>query len=467
MKKSIHRPMIFYASLLLIINLFGGCQPKPEEKEELPNILILVADDAGWEDFGCYGNEYIVTPNLDKLAANGKVADNAFLTIAQCSPSRISILSGRFPHATGAEDLHMPLPDTVQLLPAMLKEKKYYTGLLDKSHLGPNGDSQFDFINPSLDAFDQFVDQSGNHPFFMWVGFRDPHRTYRDSIFVDPQSPEQVALLPYWVDDLPTRNDVANYYDEIRRMDQQIGQYLASLEKRNELNNTLVIFISDNGAPFPRAKGTVYDAGIKTPLIIHWPDRVSPNQRTNALISLVDLVPSITQLVGLETPEAAQGSPAIGLLDGHETVSREYIFAERNWHNCDEHIRTIRSQRYKLIKNAYLDVPFGTPADIGNSPSFKSLLAEKNNNNLTKAQQVLFQNPRPEYELYDLESDPYELNNLIGNNSLDSIADQLKNKLEEWIVETNDFPASERRRADNTDRLTGVKFDQTKLPPSL
>ena len=137
-----------------------GCNPA--DKQELPNILILVADDAGWEDFGCYGNEFVKTPNLDRMAANGKVADNAFLTIAQCSPSRISILTGRYPHSTGAEDLHMPLPDTVRLLPTLLKEKDYFSGLLKKSHLGDHGDAQFDFIDPSLDAFDRFLDQSGS-----------------------------------------------------------------------------------------------------------------------------------------------------------------------------------------------------------------------------------------------------------------------------------------------------------------
>ncbi len=463
--KYIFKLVVNSSILLTLLILIMACNQV--EKPDLPNILILVADDAGWEDFGTYGNEFVKTPHLDRLAANGKVADNAFLTIAQCSPSRISILTGRYPHSTGAEDLHMPLPDTVRLLPTLLKEKDYYSGLLKKSHLGDHGDAQFDFIDPSLDAFDQFLDQSGSQPFFMWVGFTDPHRPYKDSIYKKPQPPQNVKVLPYWYDDQETRKDLTNYYDEIRRMDEQIGTYVSALDKRGKLNNTLIIFISDNGAPFPRAKGTVYDAGIKTPLIMHWPDRINPNQRTDALISLVDLAPSLLQLVGLNPTSEMQGTAVDQLFDNGDTQTREYIFAERNWHNCDEHIRTVRSTRYKLIKNAYLEVPHGTAADISSSPTFKSLLAAKEAGLLNAAQLRLFEYPRPAYELYDLENDPYELNNRIDDQNYASIANQLKTRLETWITETNDFPPTERRRADNTDRFTGVKFDQTKLPPRI
>ncbi len=452
-------------SVLLLLLLFSGCQP--EEKSELPNILILIADDAGWEDFGCYGNGFIATPNIDKLAKNGKIAHNAYLTTAQCSPSRISILSGRYPHATGAEDLHMPLPDSVKLLPFFLKEKNYFTGLLKKSHLGPNGDEQFDFVNRSLDAFDEFIDRSDKNPFFLWVGFTDPHRPYEDSIINNPQSPEKVKVLPYWKDDQPTRTDLANYYNEIRRMDHRIGKYVSSLEKRDRLDNTLIIFISDNGAPFPRAKGTVYDAGIKTPLIIHSPQGIQPGSSTNALISLVDLAPSVMELLGLDLPQGVQGTPVAGLLTNEETKTREYIFAERNWHNCDEHIRAVRNHRFKLNSNENTEVPHGTAADIGKSPAFQSLLTAKNNDDLGPEQQLLFEFPRPAYELYDLQTDPYEVNNLIADEKHKPIATELKEALANWIKQTNDFPPAERRRHDNTDRFTGIKFDQSKLPAAI
>jgi arylsulfatase A-like enzyme len=362
----------------------------------------------------------------------------------------------------------MPLPDSVKLLPSLLKEKNYYSGLIRKSHLGPEGDRQFDYVNSSLDSFEQFVEQSQNRPFFLWVGFTDPHRDYQDSIFsADSQSPEDVMVRPYWVDDLPTRKDLANYYDEIRRMDQQIGYYVASLKEKNLLENTIIIFISDNGAPFPREKGTVYDAGIKTPLVIHWPGTINPNQRTDALISVVDLAPSLLQLIGLKPTEEMQGLPIENLFGNGETESRDYIFAERNWHNCDEHIRSVRTDRYKLIKNAYLELPHGTAADISSSPTFKSLLASKQENQLNTAQLRLFEYPRPEYELYDLQNDPYELNNLAAKDSLATIREELKEVLATWMQETNDYPSDERRRQDNTDRFTGVKFDQTKLPPRI
>ena len=289
--------LIFLLSLLYVY----ACQ-KPAAIIDRPNILILIADDAGWEDFGCYGNSYIATPHIDRLAATGFKATNAFLTIAQCSPSRISILSGKYPHNTGAEDLHMPLPENETILPTYLKAAGYFSGALKKVHLGPHGEKQFDWYSEDLNGFDSFLDSCGTAPFFMWVGFSDPHRPYHKDIIPDPQKPERVKIPPYLNDDPATREDLADYYNEIRRMDAQTGRYLASLEERNLLENTLVIFFSDNGAPFPRAKGTVYDSGIKTPLIFSWPGVIRQGTVYRPLISLIDLAPTIMEISGLAIP---------------------------------------------------------------------------------------------------------------------------------------------------------------------
>ena len=184
-----------------------------------PNILILIADDAGWQNFSCYGDSLISTPNIDLLAKKGIKANNAFLSTPQCSPSRISVLTGKYPHATAAEDLHMPLPDDEKILPSYLKEKGYFSGLLKKAHLGPAGEKQFDFVSKDLDDFNTFLDSVKTHPFFMWVGFSDPHRPYERGIIENPQNPDSVLVPPYLVDDPATRRDLADYYNEIRRMD--------------------------------------------------------------------------------------------------------------------------------------------------------------------------------------------------------------------------------------------------------
>jgi arylsulfatase A-like enzyme len=238
----------------------------------------------------------------------------------------------------------MPLPDGETLLTTHLKKNNYFSGLLKKSHLGPIGDNQFDYYSKDFNNFELFLDSAKSHPFFMWVGFTDPHRPYEKGIIDQPQDPAKVFVPPYLVDNQETRDDLSNYYNEIMRMDNQVGEYLETLEKRNILDNTIIIFFSDNGAPFPREKSTVYDAGIKTPLIFVWKDKIESTVDYNGLISLVDLAPTILEIAGVDIPHEMQGISFYKILFDQSLQGREYIFSERNWHNCDEHIRSVRSR---------------------------------------------------------------------------------------------------------------------------
>lgn len=429
-----------------------------QESADKPNILVLVADDAGWRDFGCYGNETIQTPNIDRLAEKGLLCKNAFLTCAQCSPSRISILTGKYPHATGAEDLHTPLPAGERLLPSYLKDAGYFSGNIRKSHLGPNGDTQFDWYARNLSDFSAFLDSCKNRPFFMWVGFLDPHRPYQAGTVAHPSDPAEVTVPPFLADTPETRAELAAYYDEMLRLDMGVDSLSMELDRHDLTENTLIIFFSDNGAPFPREKGTVYDSGIKTPLIFSWPKRIQPGNVYEGLVSLVDLAPTLLEIVGLEPSAEMQGRSIAGILQDHSVPGREFVFSERNWHNCDEHIRSVRASRLKLIENAYTEWPHGTPADITSSLAWQDLFHLKQEGNLNRAQGLLFQVPRPRIELYDLENDPWEIDNLAADPTYRDTVMELMSVLERWKEETGDYPPSERRRGDNTDRITGVKF---------
>ena len=244
-----------------------------------PNIIVFIADDAS-VDFGCYGNDAIKTPNIDKLAAEGMKFSRAFLTAPQCSPSRTSILSGQFAHTIGTEDLHNPLDSITKLVPSHLKEVGYYSGFMLKGHLGPHGENQFDWRDEGYKTYGDgtwfttiekntkdFISAAGNNPYFLWVGFIDPHRSYQNEPIgaQEVHDPNQVKVPPYLVDDEPTRKDLAAYYDEIHRMDTNIGKILSEFENAGKLENTLILFLSDNGFPFPRGKGTLFDSGIHTP----------------------------------------------------------------------------------------------------------------------------------------------------------------------------------------------------------
>ena len=431
---------------------------------EPPNILVLVADDAGWKDFGCYGNRGIKTPNIDRLADGGLLCENAFLTAPQCSPSRISVLTGRYPHATGAEDLHMPLPEGTTFLPTWLKKAGYFTGHMRKTHYGPEGEKQFDWYSRDLNEFASFLDQPGDNPFFMWVGFNDPHRGYDRATIEHRNDESTVTVPPQLVDDPDTRSDLADYYDEISRMDSNIGKMIDSLDKKGLLDNTLVIFFSDNGMPFPGAKGTLYDSGVGTPLVFNWPGEIRPGSRFSGLASTIDLAPTIMELAGLPIPETVQGKSMLDTLQGGSGPGREYVFGERNWHDCDEHMRYVRTDRFKMILNAYTELPFGNPADLSMSPSWHSLMKQKEQGLLTSAQARIFTVPRPAVEFYDLKEDPFEFNNLAGKKEYAGELQKLGRVLDQWKEQTGDFPSWERRRGDHTDRIMGIHFSN-KIPP--
>jgi arylsulfatase A-like enzyme len=443
----------------------GAPQALPSTR---PNVVLFVADDLGWRDVGVYGNAAVRTPHIDRLARSGIRIVHAFGTTPQCSPSRISALSGKYAHATRTEDLHTPLPGRERILPSYAEEQGYFTGLMAKTHIGEAGERQFRWYSPELSqAFPAFLDSAGNRPFLLWVGFHDPHRPYERAAGGSPHSPARVTVPPYLADTPETRADIVRYYDEIARMDGEIGRMLAELERRKLRDNTLVVFFSDNGAPFPREKGTLYDAGTRTPLIFSWPSVILAGRvYDRGLVSLVDLTPTLLELVGVSLPDGMQGRSFRFLLaDPDSYAGRTNVFSERNWHDCDEHQRAVRSQRFKLIRtDAYTELPLCTAADIGGSPSFLALRARAKAGRLTPAQRRLFEAPRARLELYDVDRDPWELRNVADDPAYAGDARELAAVLQEWMEQSDDFPAAYRIRDDNTDRLTGVPFT-SRVPP--
>lgn len=451
---------------VILLGVFGTDVSRGEEGEQ-PNILVFVADDVDWRDFGCYGNRGIRTPAIDRLAADGVRFETAILTCPQCSPSRISVLTGRYPHSTETEDLHAPLAEGVPMVPSYLRGAGYFTGHMQKTHYGPAGNAQFDWYSKQLSqVFGEFLDEAGERPFFMWVGFRDAHRPYEEGAIDDPHDSADVTVPPYLVDDAATRRDLALYYDEISRMDGEIGSYVAELRRRGKLENTWITFFGDNGAPFPRAKGSLYDSGVGTPLVMYWPAAGKEGVVVPQLTSVIDLAPSWLEAAGVEVPESMEGASQLAgwFGDGEEEAVREYAFSERNWHDCDEHMRSVRSQDYKLIQNSYLDRVYGNPADVMRSDSAGALRAGLEAESLTAEQAQTFRVPRPEWELYDLRKDPFEFHNVADDPAYAEVRAKLAEQLADWREATGDFGPERRRRVDISDRMTGV-MSRRGLPP--
>jgi N-sulfoglucosamine sulfohydrolase len=455
-----------WATLLILARLAVAPHTAVAQSGETPpNIIVLLADDLGWRDVGVYGNRFIRTPNIDSLARAGLRVEQAFGTSPQCSPSRISMLTGKYPHTTRTEDLHTPLPGGERILPSLLQARGYFTGHMAKTHYGEEAERQFQWYSRVVaDSFPAFLKAAGDRPFFLWVGFREPHRPYRDSV-PRVHQPARVVVPPYLADTPETRRDLVRYYDAVAKMDAEIGRILTELERRQLSQNTLVVFLSDNGAPFPREKGTLYDAGTRTPLILTWPRVISPGQSyARGIVSTIDLPGTLLELAGSRGVETKRRSFAALLTNPGGFGGSEYVFSERNWHDCDEHQRAVRTSRFKLIRtDAYTELPLCTAADIGGSPSFQALRVRAKSGRLTAAQQRLFESPRARLELYDVAADPWELRNVAEDPRYTRELRELTSVLQKWMEQSDDFPAAYRVRDDNTDRITGLPFT-TKIP---
>ena len=460
------RNTVFIAGVLSSIGLNAA-----GAKDTKPNIVVFLADDAGM-DFGCYNNKGIKTPNVDRLASLGVRFKHAFLTSPQSSPSRTSMLTGKFAHTIGTEDLHVPLDTSIRMLPEYLRKTGYTTAFALKTHWGAQNDQKFDtaikggylpnkggLTEDFFNNYTSFIESNKAKPFFIWIGFTDPHRPYIKANIPQVNRPQNTTVPPFLVDDPETCDDLADYYNGISRLDSDIGRMTEVLERNGLMENTVIIFLSDNGMPFPRAKGTLYDSGIQTPLVIYWKNKAQGGSvHSNGLVSSIDLAPTILDIAGIDKPADMFGTSLVPLIKDPAKRGSDFIFAERNWHDCEEYIRCIRTERYKVIYNAYYELPHGTAHDLSTSPSWYSLRRNLREGLLKPQQMQIFTAPRAMIEVYDLQNDPGELVNVGDMPQYRADAEKLTRQLVNWQKETGDHPYWKRRRPDQSDRITGLNY---------
>jgi N-sulfoglucosamine sulfohydrolase len=341
-----------------------------------PNFVIFVADDMAWEDCGAYGHPSIRTPNIDSLADDGMRFDRAYLTCSSCSPSRCSIMTGRYPHSTGAGELHLPLPADQTMFTGPLQEAGYWTAAVGKWHLGEAVADQVDYRKSSRpDSMgkawvEAIQDRPQQKPFLLWAAHSDPHRGYKPGAVDPPHQSADVIVPPFFPDAPRVREDLALYYDEISRFDEHIGMVLRELDRQDITDNTLVLVISDNGRPFPHCKTRVHVPGVRTPFIVRWPRSVRAGTSSDRVVSTVDIAPTLLELAGLPMLDSFQGLSIAGLLLGEAEASRRFAFAEHNWHDYRAFERGVHSQRYCYVRNWLPEVPGTPPADAVNSPTY-------------------------------------------------------------------------------------------------
>ena len=462
----------------IILGLFSIPAISLATEQQKPNVLIIISDDHSVPFVGCYNNRDIKTPNLDKFAKEGMVFWRGYVTCPQSAPSRASILTGRSPIITMATRFAAPLDKSVITYPEyLIKEAGYYAGLCGRTHHldgipGAKGSFTYEFYqkrqlstmesrmqyvkvaggdeeggnNKMLAQFYEFMEvRDKNKPFYLQFCFTDPHRPYTAPKVHDPNA----LTLPYqYPDTKGVREDFAAYYDEIHRADITFGKAMEYLDKNGLRENTIVIFLGDNGAAQFRGKGTLYEFGINVPLIIRWPGVVKPGGVFREVISMEDLAPTVMEAAGLKPKPDMTGISFLPILKGNPAPTRKYAFAERGPHaqglpsqvdNSFDQARVIVSKDYKLIYNCQPTIRHA-PVDFAGMPFYKELIDMNEKGQLDqKFVKFYFYTSRPLLELYDLKKDPYETNNVATNKAYLDVKEELLKELILWMIQERDY----------------------------
>ena len=445
----------------LISNRVFGSQGKKA------NVVLIVSDDHGLDALGCYGNKVIKTPNLDKLAAEGTRFTHAFCTTASCSASRSVILTGMHNHSTGQYGLghkhhHFASFEDIKSLPAMLSEAGYRTGRIGKYHVMPESVYKFDveikaWARSTVDMAEKcrgFVNE-GEQPFFLHYCTTDPHRSlpYRgDSpnlfgnrpkgypgVKQDKYEGKDVIVPSFLPDTAETRAELAQYYQSVSRIDQGVGKLVEILKESGKYDDTLIIYISDNGIAFNGAKTTLYDSGMRLPCIVRNPYQKKRGVVSDAMITWADITPTIVDFCGA-TPKKADfhGRSFLGVLEQEKCKGWDEVYASHTFHEVTMYypMRVVRGRRYKLIYNVEhkLDFPFGIAMwnDIGWQETIKQGKKHYGKRNIETYIR------RPKFELYDLEKDPDEIKNLANDPKYAKILGKLKDKIKGFQKQTKD-----------------------------
>jgi N-sulfoglucosamine sulfohydrolase len=485
--------------LVSLVAVMGAIVSRPAGAAER-NVILIVTDDQS-PDAGCYGNPVIKTPNLDALASDGTRFTHAFCTTASCSASRSVILTGLHNHANGhyGHQHHYHKFSSyanVCSLPVYLSNAGYRTARCGKYHVAPESVYKFDLVIPGnsrspvamAENCESFIQDDSDRPFFLYFCTSDPHRgggtadelPHAPNRFGNPKpgakgypgieeviyDPQDV-IVPGFLPDTPTcRAELAQYYQSVSRVDQGLGRLIQILKDRDHWDDTLIIYISDHGIAMPGAKTTLYEGGMRSPCIVRNPYNERRGVVTDAMVSWIDLTPTILDFAGvldssgqvrrqvidqIAPPEQGSqttndtqrgqfhGRSFLSVLDKEHPEGWDHVTASHTFHEIQMYypMRVVRERKYKLIWNIAYPLPFPFASDLWAAPTWQAQYRQGADAPYG-AKTVGSYIQRPEFELFDLEADPHEGHNLALNPDHAELLEIMKRKLKQFQQRTND-----------------------------
>jgi len=448
MKNQLPAGLAFAAALTLVLSAIAA----PAK----PNFLLIVADDLNWHDLGFTGNREIHTPNLDKLRNEGVWLRNMFDPATTCSPTRHALYTGLDCIRSGAYPNHTRAYDGTKSMFTYFKELGYRVGLQAKEHVAPKSSFPYEYISANQDdftAFAQFVNRDQSQPWLAVFASHDPHAPWNRG----PKNlydPAKITVPPYLHDNAVTRKLLAAYYAEITSLDSQVGELLKILADSRQADNTLVMFVSEQGSSFPYGgKWSVYDNGIHSATIVRWPGKVKPGTSNDAMIEYLDVPPTLLAAIGEDPMKSDTGCPDakgyrgfdgrsfLDVLLGKSDHLRDYVFAQHTTvgiigYKQPYPMRSARDVRYKFVRNLMPENTYEIGGIHKGQPLDSWKVDAEHDPALAKRIDWLYH--RPGEELYDLQTDPMETNNLAANPEFVTVKARLNGQLDAWMAQQGD-----------------------------
>lgn len=459
--------------LLPVLLFFLCCSVQAEQKvvnKSVVNILLITVDDMNWDSVGTFGNTIKdITPNIDQLASEGMKYPKAYVAASNCAPSRVAIQTGLYPQQSGARGFYYIDDNHTPSIATELRKNGFYTGVINKStdtNPAPLNDKYWDYRSGfnKVDKYSAkgYGDKSAtffnqvkarNQPFYLVVNIADPHKPN----FNDPKatkkgadihSPSRIIAIdevtvPEFLPDIPAvRKDIRNYFNSVKRADDTVGEVLKSLEQSGLEQDTLVIFLSDHGMPFPFAKSSVYDNGLRTPMVMKWPEKIQAGSISKDIVSVIDLMPTLLDVADLELPKQQSylGKALLNKENKDVLAERKYAFGsfDENAHGYPVPMRGVISNDWNYVFNAWSDGEHQIKSAAMNHLTFRSMekKAKKDSNINARVEYYKY---RATEELCNLKHDPHCLVNLADNPQHASVKKQMQMAMRQQMVKTGDY----------------------------